>query len=387
MIKVSDRLSQLPPYLFSEFARKKKELESQGIKVIDLGIGAPDLATPSFIVEELIRQVQNPNNHKYPPYHGAQEFREAVSHYYLRHYGVELDPNTEVLALIGSKEGLANFIQSIINPGDTVLIPNPGYPVYRTSVSLAGGVCEELFLTEENGYFPNFSDLSQETKSLAKLMILNYPNNPTAATVSLQQLEEAVEFGRKENILIAHDAAYDLITFDDYIAPSILQVPQAKEVAIEFGSLSKSFNMTGWRIGYAVGNKELIQALSVYKSNIDTGQFLPIQKAASIALYSDLSVPKNNSQIFKIRMERMIEVLKKIGLKIEKPKGTIFLWARVPDNFTGSEFANKLLMETGIMITPGIAFGTNGNQYVRISLSIGLEMIDEIEKRLSKFTI
>ncbi|WP_010097264.1 LL-diaminopimelate aminotransferase [Ornithinibacillus scapharcae] len=382
---VSDKIKELPPYLFSRFQKRKEELREQGIDVIDLGIGAPDLPTPKFIIDKLCEEVQNPINHKYSPYDGSREFREAVAYFYKDHYGVELDPETEILAVIGTKEGIANLIHAVINPGDTVLIPDPGYPVYKTAVHLAGGKSTYLPLDAQNDYVPKFNELSDPEKKASKLMFLNYPSNPTAATIELDTLVEAITFARSNQIAVVHDAAYDLVTFDGYKAPSILQVPHAKELAVEFGSLSKSFNMTGWRIGYVVGNKELIKALHTYKSNIDTSQFLAIQKAAAHALRSDLSHVKKHSEIFKTRMERMYQGLQELGFEVEKPRGSIFIWPKIPKGFTSAEFAERLLEEVGIIVTPGTAFGPSGEGYIRLSLSVQVERIDEVIRRMKEF--
>jgi LL-diaminopimelate aminotransferase len=383
---VSNKVKDLPPYLFSKFQKRKEELKAIGVDVIDLGIGAPDLPTPKFIIDKLCEEVQHPANHRYSPYDGSKEFRDAVAYFYKKHYGVELDPETEVLTLIGSKEGIANLIQAAINPGDTVLIPDPGYPVYQTAVHLAGGKSTYLPLNIQNGYVPMYDRVSDQDKQNAKLMFLNYPGNPTAATVELKTFLEAITFGVQNDIAIIHDAAYDLVTFDGYKSPSILQVPNAKEVAIEFGSLSKSFNMTGWRIGYVVGNKELIKALHTYKSNIDTSQFLAVQKAAAHALRSDLKDVEKHSEIFKTRMERMYQGLTEAGFQVEKPRGSIFMWPRIPQGYNSAEFAERLLEEAGIIVTPGTAFGPSGEGYIRISLSVDLERIDEVIKRIKEFT-
>ncbi|MEN2465255.1 LL-diaminopimelate aminotransferase [Ornithinibacillus sp. JPR2-1] len=382
---VSKKVKDLPPYLFSRFQKRKEALKAQGVDVIDLGIGAPDLPTPKFIIDKLCEEVQNPSNHRYSPYDGSKEFREAVAYFYQNHYGVELDPDTEVLALIGSKEGIANLMQATINPGDRVLIPDPGYPVYQTAVHLAGGRSTYLPLDVDNGYVPMFDRLLAEDIREAKLMFLNYPGNPTAATVELDTFMEAVAFGEKNQIAVIHDAAYDLVTFDGYKSPSILQVPKAKEVAIEFGSLSKSFNMTGWRIGYVVGNKELIKALHTYKSNIDTSQFLSIQKAAAHALKSDLADVRKHNEIFKERMERMYKGLTDAGFQLDKPRGSIFVWPKIPPGNSSEAFAHKLLEEAGIIVTPGTAFGPSGEGYIRISLSVELERIDEVIRRIKEF--
>ena len=379
---ISEKVRQLPPYLFAELGRKKAVLQKKGIDVIDLGIGAPDLPTPKFIIDALIEEAQKPENHRYSPYSGCFEFRKAIAHFYKRQYGVELDPEKEVLTLIGSKEGLHHLIQTILNPGDAVILPNPGYPVYRTSVHLAGGKAIDLPLQAEQGFIPDYTLINKEEIKKAKMMLLNYPSNPTTATVQLNDYLKAITFAKENNLLLVNDMAYDLITFGDYKAPSALQVEGAKKHAVEFGSLSKSFNMTGWRIGYVVGNKKVIQALATLKSNIDSSQFLAVQKAAAIALESDLLEVKSHSQIFEERMELLYHALTNIGLKVQKPRGTIFLWVQVPKGYTSMSFADKLLQEVGILVTPGIAFGSNGEGYVRISLSVSKERLQEVIRRL-----
>ncbi|MFD1606965.1 LL-diaminopimelate aminotransferase [Oceanobacillus luteolus] len=381
---ISDIVSNMPEYVFSEFQKKKKDLEEKGIDVIDLGIGAPDLPTPDFVYDTLVEAAKEPANHRYSNYNGTLEFREAVADFYEKHYGVELDPETEVLTLVGSKEGLVHLIQALINQGDKVLLPNPGYPVYKMGVHLAGGESVELPLVQENGYVPNYDQLSDEDLEDAKLLFLNYPSNPTAATVELDTFHEAVKFARDKKIIAVNDSAYNLVTFDDYKAPSILQVHGAKDVAIELGSLSKSFNMTGWRIGFMVGNKDVIKAVATLKSNIDTSQFIPIQKAAAVALRSDFQSVRTNNQVFQNRMEKLYHALNEIGLKCEKPRGTIFIWAQVPEGFTSSSYSNLLLEEAGIIVTPGTAFGSNGEGYVRMSLSVTESRLDEVIQRLKR---
>lgn len=379
---VSKRVQGLPPYLFSVIDEKKKRLQEKGVDVIDLGIGAPDLPTPDFIIERLIKELKDPSNFKYSGYSGCLEFREAVADFYKKQYDVELDPHTEILTLIGSKEGIAHAIPAIIDSGDAVLIPDPGYPVYRTATYLAGGDCIDLPLNPNDNYRPIFSQLSQVICEKAKLMFLNYPGNPTAATVELDVFEEAVAFAKKHQIGVIHDSAYGLVTFDQFKAPSILQVDGAKEIAIEFGSLSKSFNMTGWRIGYVVGNREIIRALSNVKSNVDTSQFLPIQKAAAEALKSDYKTVEQNNAIYNERLEKMINALKGIGIHAEKPRGSFFIWAPVPKGFTSQQFAEKVLEEAGVIITPGNSFGPSGEGYFRISLSVPTDRLDEAVKRI-----
>lgn len=379
---VADKVASLPPYLFAAFQKKKQELVANGVDVIDLGVGDPDLPTPDFIIDKLVETAKDPANHRYSTYSGCREYREAVAAFYQSHYGVTLDPETEVLALIGSKEGIANLMQAVLNQGDMVLVPDPGYPAYQTAVHLAGGKSVPMILDADHGYVPLLDQIPAVDREKAKLMLLNYPSNPTAATVSLNTFEKAVAFARENHILLAHDAAYDLVTFGDYQAPSVLQVPDAKDYAVEFGSLSKSFNMTGWRIGYVVGNKTVIQALSTLKSNIDTSQFLPIQQAAATALRSDLTAVRDHAKVFQKRMIKLHRGLTDAGIEAAKPRGTIFMWAKVPAGFTSLAFANKLLEEAGVIVTPGTAFGEAGEGYFRIALTVTSSRLDEVVERI-----
>ncbi|MFG6149199.1 aminotransferase class I/II-fold pyridoxal phosphate-dependent enzyme [Halobacillus sp. B23F22_1] len=380
----SRQVNSLPPYLFSVFQQKKKKLQEQGIDVIDLGIGAPDLPTPPFIIDRLVEEAGKPANHKYSPYSGCLEYKQAVAHFYKKHYSVTLDPETEVHALIGSKEGIAHFLSAILDPGDGVLVPDPGYPVYQSAIHLAYGKVLPLPLHEKKGYVPQFEKVKAADWEQAKLMLLNYPSNPTGGTVERNTFAEAVSLAKKHNLCVAHDAAYDLVTFKDYKAPSVLQVAGAKEVAVEFGSLSKSFNMTGWRIGYVVGNRDLIRALSIVKSNMDTSQFLAIQKAGAAALYSDFSSIKANNEIYQERMKEMIPALKQMGIEAAEPRGTFFIWAKIPHGETSRTFSEKVLEKAGVIVTPGTAFGSRGEGYIRISLSVPTERLREAVQRLKK---
>lgn len=381
MKHVSKKVRDLPPYLFSEIQKRKKVLEGKGMDVIDLGIGAPDLPTPDFVIDELIHAAQEAENHRYAAYDGSMEFKEAVASFYQQHYGVELNPKTEVLTLIGSKEGIANVTQAVLNPNDVALIPNPGYPVYKTAVTLAGGKPVEFPLKKENNYLPSFNEIDDIAKE-AKLMFLNYPSNPTSATVHLSTFLETVTFAKKHDLLLINDAAYDLVTFNGYRSPSILQVPEAKDYAIEFGSLSKSFNMTGWRIGYVVGNEATIDALTTLKSNIDTSQFIPIQKAAAKALASDLTAVEQNNRVLEERMETMHKALTDLGIEADKPKGTIFIWAKVPSGLTSFQFTEKLLNKAGVIVTPGTAFGSMGEGFVRMAITVTKERLIEAIERM-----
>jgi LL-diaminopimelate aminotransferase len=380
----SKRVTQIPPYLFAEINKRKAEMQKAGIDIIDLGIGDPDLPTPKHIVDRLIDELKHPVQLKYPSFIGCPEFREAVAAFYLRQYGVELDPETEVLALIGSKEGIAHLIPALIDPGDYVLIPDPSYPVYRMATLLANGQYYDMPLTKENGFKPDFASISKDILQQAKLMFLNYPGNPTAATVEVEFFQKAVAFAKAHQIPIAHDSAYNMVTFGGFKAPSILEVAGAKEISVEFGSLSKTYNMTGFRIGYVAGNREIIKALSVLKSNTDTGQLTPIQKAAAYALSSGQSSIAQNNQIYYERMTAVVEGLRAIGVEAEPPKGSFFIWAPVPIGYTSAEFVSEVLERTGVILTPGTAFGPSGEGYFRISLSVPTERLFEAIERIKQ---
>ncbi|MFJ7726916.1 LL-diaminopimelate aminotransferase [Neobacillus sp. NPDC097160] len=380
----SNRIGQIPPYLFAEINKKKAEMIKAGVDIIDLGIGDPDLPTPKHIIDKLTEEAQDPKNLKYPSFVGCPEFKQAVADFYFREYGVILDPETEVLALIGSKEGISHIVPTLIDPGDYVLIPDPSYPVYRMATLLANGQCHHMPLTKENNFVPDFEAIPKAIVERSKLMFLNYPGNPTSATVELPFFKRAIAFAEKHKIPIAHDSAYNMVTFDSYKAPSILQVEGAKEIAVEFGSLSKTYSMTGFRIGYVVGNREIIKALSVLKSNTDTGQFTPIQRAAAYALNSDQSCVTQYNQIYKDRMTAMLDGLKSIGVEVEPPKGSFFIWSPVPSGYTSAEFVTNVLEQTGVIITPGNAFGPSGEGYFRVSLSVPNERLYEAVNRIKQ---
>lgn len=380
----SERMGQIPPYMFAELGKKKAAMIKSGIDVIDLGIGDPDLPVPGHIVDKLIEEVRKPENSRYPNFAGHPEFRKAVSEFYLREYKVELDPETEVLALIGSKEGLAHLVPAMIDPGETVLVPDPCYPPYRMAVCLAGGNYYNMPMKKENGFKPVFEDIPTEVLAKTRLMFLNFPGNPTAASADLPFFQRAVDFAKEKGIVIAQDSAYNNVVFEKEKAPSILQAKGAKTVAVEFGSLSKTYCMTGWRIGYAVGNKDVIKALSVYKNNTDTGQFTPIQLAGAHALRSGQQCVLENNQIYFDRMKRMIEALKDIGIHAEPPKATFFIWAPVPTGYTSAEFAEEVLEKAAVIVTPGSAFGPSGEGYFRISLSQSSDRLDEAASRMRK---
>lgn len=359
-------------------------MQGAGVDIIDLGIGDPDLPTPAHIVEKLAEELQDPSNLKYPSFVGSQEFKEAVANLYERRFHVKLDPDTEVLALIGSKEGIAHLVPTLVDPGDYVLVPDPSYPVYRMATLLANGLYHNMPLRKENQFLPDFDEIPETILEKSKLMFLNYPGNPTSATVDVSFFHQAVEIAKKHRIPIAHDSAYNMVTFDGYKAPSILEVEGAKDIAVEFGSFSKTYNMTGFRIGYVVGNRDIIKSLSVLKSNTDTGQFTPIQKAAAFALESDQSCIDKHNLIYQERMKAMLEGLKTIGIEVEPPKGSFFIWAPVPRGYTSAGFVSEVMEQTGVIVTPGSAFGPSGEGYFRVSLSVPSERLQEAVNRMKQ---
>lgn len=380
----AQRIKNLPPYLFARIEKLIAQKKAEGVNIISLGIGDPDLPTPEHIVAELIREARNPVNHQYPSSEGMPEYRQAVARWYQRRFGVELDPRTEAVALLGSKEGLAHLPWCYLDPGDTVLVPDPGYPVYAGSSILAGAVPYYLPLKAEKGFLPDFADIPADVAKKAKLMFLNYPNNPTGAVAEESFFREAVAFAREFNILIAHDAAYTEVAFDGYRPLSFLQVPGAKEVGIEFGSLSKTFNMTGWRIGWAVGNASAVEALGRLKSNVDSGQFNAIQKAAIAGLDGPLDDLQKVNEIYRQRRDMLIDGLNSLGWRLEKPKAAFYVWAPVPAGYTSASFAEALLEKASVVVTPGTGYGAGGEGYFRMSLTVPTDRLREAIERIKK---
>ncbi|HHT02524.1 MAG TPA: LL-diaminopimelate aminotransferase [Firmicutes bacterium] len=382
-MKRAKRIATIPPYLFAEIDKKKQALQQRGVDIISLGIGDPDLPTPAHVVEALHREAADPATHRYPDYEGAPEFRQAVATYYRRRFGVELDPDKEVMALIGSKEGLAHIIWAFVDPGDLVLVPDPAYPVYRTHTLLAGGTPVYLPLRAENGFLPNLDEVDAEVAKRAKILFLNYPNNPTAGVATVEFFQRAVEFCRRYEILLCHDAAYCEMTFDGYRAPSVLEVPGAMDVAVEFYSLSKPFNMTGWRIAAAVGNSEALRALGIIKTNTDSGQFTAVQRAGIAALGDRAeSFIADMNRIYRRRQDIAVAGLTKVGLAVERPAGSFYLWVPVPDGYTDSEFTSLLLEKAGVVVVPGTGYGASGAGYIRIALTISEERLQEACDRI-----
>ncbi len=381
-IQTPERLAKLPPYLFAEVDKRKRELAAKGKDVIDLGVGDPDLPTPDFIIDALAEAARDPKNHRYALDAGMPAFRQTIRDWFKKRFRVTLDPDKEILPLIGSKEGIAHLPLALINPGDGVLIPDPGYPVYNSSTLFAGGTPFFMPLLETNEFLPDLSELSSSAVKKSKLMFLNYPNNPTSATATLDFFKKAVEFAYQNQILIAQDAAYSEVGYEGYVAPSIMQVDGAKEVAVEFHSLSKTFNMTGWRVGFAVGNSKVLAQLGKVKSNVDSGIFQAIQLAAKTALESGEKALKQNLQIYQKRRDLLISGFQQIGWTIKAPQATFYCWIPVPPGYTSSELALTFLEKMNIVVTPGNGFGKNGEGYFRISLTVPENRIEEALHRI-----
>ncbi len=382
-IKPAARLNLLPPYLFAELDRLKREIQQKGVDVISLGIGDPDLPTPRFIIESLQRAAEKPPNHRYPDYEGLERFRQTACGWYQRRFGVKLDPAREAFALIGSKEGIANFATAVVDPGDIVLIPDPGYPVYFSGCVFNGGEPYFMKLRHEHGFRPDFGAIPPEIARRARMMWLNYPNNPTAATADRPFFEAAVAFCLKHEIILAHDVAYSEIAYDGYRAPSVLEVPGAMDCAIEFHSLSKTYSMTGWRVGFAVGNAQLIRALGLVKTNMDSGVFQAVQEAAITAMESGDESVREYCAIYRERRNVMVGLLRKLGLPCEVPRATFYLWAQVPPGYSSASFTERVLKEAGVVITPGSGFGKGGEGFVRFSMTVGSERLKEAVDRLA----
>jgi LL-diaminopimelate aminotransferase len=383
-IEKAKRIEQIPPYLFAEIDKKKEEMRQKGMDLIDLGIGDPDLPTPKPIIERLKKAAGNPKNHRYPSYEGMIEFRTAVAQWYERRFGIKFDPGTEVLTLIGSKEGIAHIPLAFVNPGDVVLVPSPGYPVYRVSTIFAGGTPHFLPLRKENGFLPKLSEIPREVAEKAKLLFINYPNNPTSAIAEKPFFEEVVAFARRYQVIVCHDAAYSELAFDGYRPLSFFEIEGAKEVGIEFHSLSKTFNMTGWRIGFALGFSEIISGLGRVKTNIDSGLFQAIQEAGIEALnHFDTPLPEI-IQIYERRRDVMVKGLREVGLEVEPPRATFYLWIEVPRGYTSAQFATLLIEQGGIVATPGNGFGEFGEGYIRMALTVDEKRLKEAIERLKR---
>lgn len=383
-LATAERIRRLPPYLFAEIDRKIAAARAAGVDVISLGIGDPDVPTPGHVIEKMIEEVRNPANHRYPSYEGLPAFRDAVAGWYRRRFNVELDPKTEVVSLIGSKEGIAHISLCFVDPGDINLVPDPGYPVYGIGTLFAGGRSHLMPLLPENGFLPRLEDIPEDVARRARLMFLNYPNNPTAACATSKFFEEVVAFAREFDIIVCHDAAYSEITFDGYRAPSFLQTPGAKDVGIEFHSLSKTFNMTGWRLGWAAGNAFVIEALGRLKTNIDSGVFQAVQHAGIAALEGPEEYVEKMRELYRSRRDLVVNTLNELGWRLERPLGSIYVWAPVPEGMTSAGFAEFLLERAGVVVTPGTGYGPTGEGYFRISLSVPTDRLKKALERIKE---
>lgn len=381
-MKVSERLEKIPPYLFAEIDRKIGEARAKGIDIISLGIGDPDTPTLKPVVDEMHKAIDNPKNHDYPPYNGTEKFRKSACNWMKKRFGVELNPDTEMLANIGSKEAIAHIFFAYVDKGDYTLVPDPGYPVYHNATVFAGGTPYHMPLLEENGYLPDFDKIPEDIAKKSKLMFLNYPNNPTSAVCDLDFWKKAVDFCKKYDILLCSDMAYSEMTFDGYKAPSVLQVEGAKDVAIEFYSHSKSYNMTGWRVGFVCGNKDAVKALGTIKNNIDSGTFKAIQDAASVAFDIDSKYIEDLNKMYQERRDVAEKGFKELGWNLKPSKATFYLWLPVPKGMTSEEFVTFMLEKAHVVVPSGRGYGEYGEGYFRVALTKDAETIKECIRRM-----
>lgn len=386
-IKWANRIEQLPPYLFAEIDRKKNEMIEKGTDVIDLGVGDPDIPTPQHIIEALKKAAENPANHRYPSYIGMLSYRKAAANWYKKRFNVELDPKEEIVALIGSKEGIAHAPLAFVDPGDVVLVPDPGYPVYKVSTTFAGGTPHKMPLLKENGFLPDLDAIPDDVADKAVMMFLNYPNNPTTALANKGFFKEAIDFAKNNKVLLCHDAAYTEIAFSNPKPISFLEVEGAMEVGIEFQSLSKTFSMTGWRIGFAAGNKRAVAGLGKVKTNIDSGAFQAVQAAATEALDNYELGLQDRVDKYKERIDLFCKSLDEAGIKYHKPEATFYIWFEVPKGISSSDFCARMLEDAGIVVTPGNGFGEYGEGYARVSVTFNKERISKAAERIKDFQI
>jgi len=382
-IEESHRLKEIPPYLFAEIDVIIKKKRSQGLDVISLGIGDPDIPTPIGIIEALQNEAENPVNHQYPSSYGMGSFKEAVADFYMDRFSVKIDPDNEVIPLWGAKEGIANIAYTFVDIGDYVLVPDPSYPVYSIGTMFAGGQTHIMPIEEKNDYIIDLERIDKKIAAKAKLMHVNYPNNPTSAVCGIDFYEKLAEFAAKNNIIVCHDNAYSDTYFGDNSPVSFLNASGSKEVGIEFYSLSKTFNMTGWRIGCAVGNREVIASLGKYKTNVDSGVFNAVQYAAIEAFKNYKKYNGENNKIYKKRREMVTDILDNIGIDYYKSNATIYVWAKVPEGHTSKSFSKLVLDEANVVVTPGSAYGKYGEGYFRISLTISDDRLKEALDRIN----
>ena len=381
-MRLSRRIEKLPPYLFTAITRAIAEKRAQGVDVVTFAIGDPDIPTPRHILDSLHAAAEDPANHRYPESDGLPELRRAIAGWYERRFGLGFDPDKEVQPLLGSKEGISNVALCLVDPGDVVLIPSPGYPPYTTGTIFAGGEPYYLPLTEENDFLPDLSAVPDDVARRARVLWLNYPNNPTAAVAPLEFFEEAVRFAKRYDIAVCHDGPYSEVAYDGYKPVSFLQADGAREVGIEFHSLSKTFNMTGWRIGWAIGNATLIDALFRVKDNIDSGIAQAIQRMAITALDGPQDCIEEHNAVYQRRRDILVEALRACGLRVQPPKASLYVWARVPQGFSSADFAARLIDDIGVVVTPGSGYGVYGEGYVRLSLTTPDDRVEEGARRL-----
>lgn len=380
----SKRLTQLGSAIFAEVAEWKREVISHGVDVIDLGIGSPDLPPSQKIIDALAEAVRNPGMYGYPASEGSLAFRQAVARWYMHRFGVELDPGEEILTLMGSQDGLAHLAMSLCDPGDIALVPDPGYPIYGASLVLAGVQPYFMPLREENGFLPDLEAVPEEVAAKAKFILLNYPSNPLSATADRDFFEKLVDYAQKNELLIVHDLAYSEMAFDGFKPMSILEIEGAKAVAVEFHSLSKSFNMAGCRIAFMAGHREAVRALKILKSNIDYGVFQAVQAAGIAALEEDMLTEHSVSPMYEKRRDALVQALNDIGWSIPAPKATMFIWARIPEGYTSRQISREMLMRAGVVVIPGDAFGAEGEGYVRIALVQEESRLVEAARRIGE---
>ncbi|MGH7319739.1 MAG: LL-diaminopimelate aminotransferase [Candidatus Rokuibacteriota bacterium] len=385
-VELADRLTRLPPYLFAEIDRQKKEARARGADLVDLGIGDPDLPTPPHVIEALARAAREPRNHRYPDYEGLLAFREAAAAWYHARFGVTLDPVAEVLTLIGSKEGTAHVPLAFVNPGDVVLVPDPGYPVYAAGTWFAGGEPYFLPLRADRLFLPDLEAIPADVLRRARMLFLNYPNNPTAACATREFFAEVVRFAQRHGLIVCHDAMYSELRFDGYEPPSFLQVDGAKEVGVEFHSCSKTYSMTGWRLGFVVGNRHVLAGLGRVKTNVDSGVFQAVQEAGIAALTGPQDYVAQVRAIYQERRDVVVDGLRKLNLPVTPPRATFFVWAPVPDGSDSRKWASRLLQEAGVVVTPGVGFGPSGEGYYRIALTVDQSRIVEAMHRLARLS-
>ncbi|MBI2134002.1 LL-diaminopimelate aminotransferase [Candidatus Woesearchaeota archaeon] len=383
-IKQSNRVKSVPPYMFAEINRKIADAKKKGVDVISLGIGDPDMPTPAPVVEELARAAKDPKNHQYPDYEGMFAFRDAVSKWYKRRHGVILDPDKEVLTLIGGKEGNLHISLALTNPGDYCLIPVPGYTPYRTSTVFCGGIPHEMPLLEKNNFLPELSKIPGKIAKKSRIIFVNYPNNPTGAVAELSFYKELIDFAEDNNIVACSDNPYSEIGYEGYKPLSFLEVPGAKEIGVELNSLSKPYNMTGWRIGMAVGNEEVVKAMGTIKNNTDSGVFNAVQLAAIKAMELPDSFIEKQMSIYQKRRDLVHKTLTGAGLSCTKPKAALYMWAKVPEGHTSASFATEMLEKAGVVITPGAGYGKDGEGYFRISLTVPDKRLGEAMERIKR---